>query len=437
MSNFKKKLLNILYASQLDLDIKNKKNNNYKSKPNGLNFIKLKKGKIKHNNINRAELFNDENNSIVANSIYLPIFNPNINNREKEKELLTLKIRKNNFNKAKKLNLTLLNSNIDDNKYLLERNKIINSLNSFSNTIKNKNRINIPTSDSSNFRNINIYLNTNRNDFNKNNNKKNLFNKFKLQKIEFSKKKQLFPNNFKIKKSIVKSFKKKKTNSYNKGNKNKLEAIGSNNKIKEKIKKMESEYSSNEVKKILINRPMRTLNSKYFEFNSKEFKNLSPTFRVLNNLRIKKNCQQNKITRLFSEGYKKRIEKIFNRNNSTFNKFNSKLENNSLSKSSINNIFNLSEINTNKINNSNSNDINNKTIFSTKIKLRTSNEGKNLYKEIIKFKKLNKFSAITSENQRCSKNIKNENRANYLKKTLLTSFINNINSSNKSIQFKY
>ena len=109
MSNFKKKLLNILYASQLDLDIKNKKNNNYKSKPNGLNFIKLKKGKIKHNNINRAELFNDENNSIVANSIYLPIFNPNINNREKEKELLTLKIRKNNFNKAKKLNLTLLN----------------------------------------------------------------------------------------------------------------------------------------------------------------------------------------------------------------------------------------------------------------------------------------------------------------------------------------
>ena len=235
-------------------------------------------------------------------------------------------------------------------------------------------------------------------------------------------------NNFKLKKSLIKNINKTKINSYSKiNNTKKLINKSSNSRIKEKIKKMENEFSSNEVKRILINRPMRTLNSKYFQFNSKELKNLSPTYHLLNNSRIKQSEKQNKICGLFSEKYRNNIGNLFKSNNSGLNKI---LDNNSLSKSGMNNIFNLSHI-------SNNNSVNNNYIFNTKIKIKSSNENNNLYKEIMQYKKSYNIPIITREYQRCSKYIRNDNRKKYFKNWLLTSFNKSLNFSNKSGQFSF
>ena len=427
MSNFNKRILNIL--SKIDLDYQKKKKNNYKININGINNKKNKKGNINPYNYSKIKLLNelecekDEKDYNANNISYIPKFKKN-----KYNEVLTMSKDKLNKN----LNITLFNTNsitIENNKFLIPKNSTVLSLNYIdSNKKHSKYKLtNIPKSNISNNKINYNGLERNKNYINIINNNKNTINLLQNKNFDLIKKK-ILSDNFKLKKSLIKNIKKTKINSYSKiNNTKKLFNKSSNSRIKEKIKKMENEFSSNEVKRILINRPMRTLNSKYFQFNSKELKNLSPTYHVLNNSRIKQSEKQNKICGLFSERYRNNIDNLFKRNNSGLNNI---LDNNSLNKSGINNIFNLSHI-------SNNNSVNNNYIFNTKIKIKSSNEDNNLYKEIMKFNKSYKIPLITREYRRCSKNIRNDNRKKDFKGWLLTSFNKNLNFSMKSGQFSF
>ena len=424
MSNFKKRILNILS----DLDYQKKKKNNYKININGINNNKIKKGNINPYNYNKIKQLNEleyKSDYNINNNSYIPKLKKN-----KYNEVLT--ISKNKLNKN--LNITLFNENsitIDNNKFLIPKNSAVISLNYIdSNKNHTKYKLtNIPKFNRSNNK-INYYgLESNKNYIKIiNNNNKKTTNLLQNKNFDFIKKKILL-SNFKLKKSSIKNNKKTKINCYSKINAKRPFNKSSNSRIKEKIKKMENEFSSNEVKKILINRPMRTLNSKNFQFNSKELKYLSPTYHVLNNSRIKQSEEQNKKYKkcsFFSERYRNNIGNLFKRNNSGLNDI---LDNYSLSKSGINNIFNLSQI-------SDNNSINNNYIFNTKIKIKRSNEDNNLYKEIMQYNKSNKMH-ITREYQRCSKYIRNDNRTRYFKNSLLTSFNKNLNFCNISGQFSF
>lgn len=420
MSNFKKRILNIL--SKIDLDYQKKKNN-YKININGINNKKNKKGNINPYNYTKIKLLNElecEKDYNANNISYIPKFKKN-----KYNEVLT--ISKDKLNKN--LNITLFNTNsitFENNKFLIPKNSTVFSLN-YIDSNKKSNKYKLTNMPKSNYSNNKISYNGLENNKNYINKYKNTINLLQNKNIDFIKKK-ILQNNFKLKKSLIKNLNKAKINSYFKiNNTKKLFNKTSNSRIKEKIKKMEIEFSSNEVRRILINRPMRTLNSKNFQFNSKELKNLSPTYHVLNNSRIKQSEEQNKINRLFSGRYRNNVGNLFKSNNSGLNNI---LDNNSLSKSGINNIFNLSQI-------SNNNSVNNNYIFNTKIKIKSSNEDNNLYKEIIQYNKSYKIPLITREYQRCSKYIRNHNRTKYFKNSLLTSFNKNLNFSNKSGQFSF
>jgi hypothetical protein len=187
----------------------------------------------------------------------------------------------------------------------------------------------------------------------------------------------------------------------------------STNKIKDKILQMEKEFSSDELKKNLINRPKRTLNSKLFQFKSKDFNYFSPTLHFINNSRAKKYFEKKKIKiyNSFSERYINDVKTIFNKK---YTKLNEIYKNNSLSRSKKSNIFDI-------------NDINNKLIRKdnlTRIKLNNTKENDDLYKEILKYKNFYKLLVITREYQKCSKYIRNGNKR-YLKDDFLTSFTNN------------
>ena len=397
MSNFKRKFINILYKSKLDLNSNQKKAINCKINTNEINNITIKK-------------YN--NDYSLENSSYIPI--PTFKKKEYFKDL---SITKDKYN-----NLTLLNSKIKNNKkkFFIPKNSKL----SINNNVKNK-IINIPTFSNANINTLYNKLNIKKNYFYlKNNNKRKIINTYKIKEKEYIRKKPLFTEF-----NTLKSLKINKKNNYSTKNVKKFGNMISINKIKEKIKKMENEFSSNETKKILINRPVRTLNSQSFQFNSKEFKNLSPTFHVLNHLKIKKNNGQKKLTSFFSERYRNNMIKAFKRNyyssNNLFEKF-------SLRKSGAKKMFELNILNNNK-----SSDKNN--IFSTKIKLKT-NERNNLFNEVMKFRNYYKIPVITSEYQRYSKYIRNENRKLFLKNTLFNS--SNINQNqdftiNKSSQFSY
>ena len=75
---------------------------------------------------------------------------------------------------------------------------------------------------------------------------------------------------------------------------------------------MEKEFSSNELKRKLINRPMRTLNSKLFQFNSNDLNCFSPTLHFLNNSRTKQ-YNEKKNNNLFGERYNIDTIKLYTR----------------------------------------------------------------------------------------------------------------------------
>ena len=416
MSHFKKKYINILYKSKADMSLNQKKTINYKINTNGINNGYKKNLGVFHNNLKKNKLkgnyLESENDYSLANDSFLPTFKKN----EYYEDLI--------LSKDKYNNNTIFNSKMKKCKFYIKNDIPKLSIN----TNFNKNKIkNIPTSSNSNINTLYNNLNIKKDYFYlKNNNKQKIINTYKIKKIEFIKKKPLFTE-FNIKNSL----KINKKNNYSTINVNvkKLGNINSINRIKEKIKKMENEFSSNEVKKILINRPMRTLNSKSFQFNSKEFKNLSPTFRVLNHLKTKKKNVQQKLTNFLSEKYRNNIIKVFKRN---YYSSNNLFENSnfSLSKSGTNKIFKskLSELNNNR-----SSDKSN--IFNNKIKLQTNKEN-SIYNEIMKCRNYYKIPVITSEYKRCSKYIRNENRTNFLKSSLFNSSNINQDFNNKSSQLE-
>ena len=442
MSNFKKKLLNILYLSRIGLDSKNKKQNRNIIEINGINSKIHKKEYLSQNNVNNYNLFTNsekENNINVMNVTTIP----SCPKTDKNKELTISKLSKEKYNKLRNINITPLSTSFYNNQYILSKRHTTFSNESNNNTnVKNKINI-IPNCHKSN---INIihkkleynksYINTNNNS--NNNNKIKSFRNFNISQIKKLKlNKNIVNKNFYFNKkkssintlpSIKSIYKNKLTKYYSKNDIRKLDNSKSNNKIKDKIIKMEKEFSSNELKKNLINRPMRTLNSKLFQFSSKEFKCFSPTLHILNNSRSKQFIlKKNKMPNFFSERYNNNLKSIFNNKLISLNNI---YENNSLSRSRTSNAFDLSDINNKSIGKNN--------IFYTKINLNTNRENTQLYKEVMKYKNFYKVPVINREYQKCSKYIRNGNKTKYLKNDLLTSFINNnLDYSSKSNQFSF
>ena len=426
MSHLKKKILNLL---KIDSDLKNKKNlciSNIK----GFSNSKINNRQIRpYNDYNDYNDF--ENNKNLNNISSIPVLDKNNYNEN-------LIVRKQKL--FKNLNLTLFNTNTNNSQLFMPKNGILSSLNSN----KNKKNINdIPINNNSNIRIIynnfkdnKIYININKNKETLNemstifNNKqikyyKNIKNKNLIFKKNIHQLNEI--NEINSRKPILNNSKINKIYSYSKISNKNLENSRVSNKIKETIFQMEKEFSSSEVKKLLINRPMRTLNSKLFQFDSKEFKNFSPTLHVLNNSRIKQNNKNNNIYKLFSERYKNNIKKLFNKNCISLNNI---YENKNKRSSVLNEEFNMNNINDKSSHKSDDN-------YYPQIKLKTNQKNKELYKLIIKNKKWYKIPVINREYQECSKNIRNDIRLKYSKNNLLTSFNNNPEYSNKVSQISY
>lgn len=185
----------------------------------------------------------------------------------------------------------------------------INSINYNNNNIKNK----FTTNDNYKNKYINLNLNPYLNKL-----EKNKFMSFKnlstldSLRTNVSKESLYYVNNYKTKNFNSEIFN------------NKRSTISANNKIKNKIIKMEQEYSLKNQKNSLINRPPRTLNSQLFQFNKNEFKLISPTLYAINSSRIRESIKKDKINNHFykkidysfnSNKNKKNIEKNFNENN--------------------------------------------------------------------------------------------------------------------------
>ena len=425
MSSFKKKLINILYNSKICLD--SKKYSNHKQniiEMNGLNNKIYKKGNLSNHNIKNYNLltnFDKENNLNVTNITTVPSCHTN---KSSEK----LKISK--ISKAKH-NKTFININFDNKKQFLIKRKanVSNDLQNFIKTRK-KNKINgIPNCSNSNINFVEKKFEYNRSCVNVKENKKNkLFLNFNLSQIKKLKlNKNLIKNNInlnrkKISLNYLPSIKPIYTN-YNNISKNiskddikKKEHSKSNNKIKDKIIQMEKEFSSEELKKNLINRPKRTLNSKLFQFKSKDFNCFSPTLHFINNSKSKQYFEKKniKIYNSFSERYINDVKTKFNKKYTNLNEIH---KNNSLSRSRKTNISDINDINNKLIRKDN--------LFNTRIKLNNTKENNNdLYKEILKYKNFYQLLVITREYQKCSNYIRN-GKKRYLKDDFLTSFTNN------------
>jgi hypothetical protein len=243
--------------------------------------------------------FDKENNINVTNITTLHTYHT-------KKSGEKLKITK--ISKAKN-NKSFININFDNKKQLLIKRKA-NASNELINFVKTrkKNKINnIPNYSNSNINFVEKKFEYNRSCVNAKDNKKNkLFLNFNLSQIKKLKlNKNLIKNNINLnKKKITINYlppiKPIYTN-YNNISKNtskddikKNEHSKSTNKIKDKILQMEKEFSSDELKKNLINRPKRTLNSKLFQFKSKDFNYFSPTLHFINNSRAKKYFEKKK-----------------------------------------------------------------------------------------------------------------------------------------------
>ena len=439
MSNLKKKLLNILYLSRIGLDSKYKKQNRNIIELNGINNKIHKKEYLSQINVKNYNLFTNsekENNINVMNVTTIP----SCPKKDKNKELTISKLSKEKYNKLRNLNITPISTSFCNNQYILSKRHTTFSNESNNNTnVKKKINI-IPNCHKFNLNIVHKKLEYNKSyiNTNNNNNKIKLFKSFNISQIKKLKlNKNIINKNFyfNIKKSTINNlpsiksiYKNKLTKYYSKNDIRKLGNSKSNNKIKDKIIKMEKEFSSSELKKNLINRPMRTLNSKLFQFNSKEFKCFSPTLHILNNSRTKQFIlKKNKLTNFFRERSNNNLKSIFN--NKLMN-LNNIYENNSLIGNRTSKAFDLSDINNKSIGKNN--------IFYTKINLNTNRENTQLYKEVMKYKNFYKIPVINREYQKCSKYIRNGNKTKYLKNDLLASFINtNLDYSSKSNQFSF
>ena len=430
MSNFKKKILQILYKSNICLD--SKKNTNHRS--NIFETIRAnnnkiyKKGYLSNHNNRNYNLFtvsDKENNKNAMNISTMP------QNKSSEK-LLISKISKENNNKIRNDYFTLFNMSFDIKKHMLFKrySTISNELNNNDKTKMKKNGI--PNCSNYNLNIVKRKLEYNKSHINiKNNNSKiKLFRNFNISQIKKLKlNKNLIKNKFNLNKKIITVNDlpplKQTYNTISRNDIKMNENSKSNNKIKDKIIKMEKEFSSNELKRKLINRPMRTLNSKLFQFNSNDLNCFSPTLHLLNNSRTKQ-YNEKKNNNLFGERYNIDTIKVFTRKYTTINDL---YNNNKLNRSKKSNIFDMSDINNKSIKKDN--------IFNTKIKLNSNKDSKDLYKEIIKYKNFYKIPVITSEYKKCCKYINNRN-TRYLKDNLLTSFTNyNLEYSSRTNQFSF
>ena len=430
MSNFKKKVLQILYKSNICLDSKKKSNhrsNIFETIRANNNKI-YKKGYLSNHNNRNYNLFtvsDKENNKNAMNISTMP------QNKNSEK-LLISKISKENNNKIRNDYFTLFNMSFDIKKHMLFKrySTISNELNNNDKTKMKKNGI--PNCSNYNLNIVKRKLEYNKSHINiKNNNSKiKLFRNFNISQIKKLKlNKNLIKNKFNLNKKIITVNDlpplKQTYNTISRNDIKMNENSKSNNKIKDKIIKMEKEFSSNELKRKLINRPMRTLNSKLFQFNSNDLNCFSPTLHLLNNSRTKQ-YNEKKNNNLFGERYNIDTIKVFTRKYTTINDL---YNNNKLNRSKKSNIFDMSDINNKSIKKDN--------IFNTKIKLNSNKDSKDLYKEIIKYKNFYKIPVITSEYNKCCKYINNRN-TRYLKDNLLTSFTNyNLEYSSRTNQFSF
>ena len=417
MSNFKKRIINVL---KIDLDLKNKTKNLYTSNKKG-------QSNSKRNN----KIINKFSDSEYENNLNLNNISSQPKSENNNYEDLTVKKKK----LAKNLNIALFNTNLSNTQLFIHKNSIFCSLNT---NKKKKDIQNIPKYSHSNNQLINKSIKDNKTYINISKNKDRLteistifidkqfkINKNKINKNCIPRKNSPILKELKARKTLFNK-NKKKVNSYSKIISKKLENSRVSNKIKETIYRMEKEFSSSEVKKILINRPMRTLDSKLFNFNSKELKNFSPTLHVLKNSRIKKNNKKNKIYSLFSERYKNNIKKCFHQNCISLNN----IYENKSQRTCLLDL--LSE-------GLNSEDINNKSFHKNYIfnpSKKTNQKNNELYKEM-KNKQMYQNPIINREYQECSKCIRNFNRLKHSLNNLLTSFSNNPEYSIKGTQISY
>ena len=391
-----------------------------------INNFSINKIQSSFNKNNRCEYnnYDYENDLNIINNSFIPKINKNKSNEGK-------KVLRNKINKYKKENLTLLTTNFDNNnnKYILHNNSNLFLKSNNSNNIKLK-----KIKDIQNFKNLQnnnkSYINKNNHnkiklnsvlDFSKitnqkiNENNKNLILLKKEPNLSDYKNEKLIYNFRRINNSI------KPKNSYNlRVNISNRENNKSNNKIKDKIIKMEKEFTVNDVKKILINRPIRTLNSKIFQFDFKELENISPTLKSLNNSREK--LLKTKVKRQifeFSQRYTNHIKNNFDKNYS-FIKMNEKIN-----RTKINNLFNLSD----EINKSSDK----KSIFNSKIGL-INNKGR--YNDIKVIKKYSDNPSIKREYQKSSEYIRRSNKPKFLKNFLLTTSLSN-NFDNRSNYYQF
>ena len=268
-------------------------------------------------NKNFREKSNDYNNSYFYAQHYNNLFGSNNNSIKNSNDLTFINIPNQNNN--------IINVYHNNNFMTYLKNKInlpkttlsvtANDINSVNN---NKNNISI-SSDNKKYKFINLNLNHYKSQLGKYkllslNNLSNLDTVRKTSNIE-----SLFLKNNSKSKNI--------NSGINKYIRSKSSAI---NQIKNKIIKMEQQFSLKIHKNNLINRPPRTLNSQLFQFNKNEYKLLSPTLKLLKSSKKRKNIQKDGINnniykkKSYNLNNKKNIDKNFKENNNFKNVFTEK-----------------------------------------------------------------------------------------------------------------